>query len=125
MSEQQAGPAPAHPVQDVRGAIAQRDLVVDLIRTACVVLVVVVHITMVGVASDSGGIRVTSPLQEQSWYVAATWVGQVMPLFFVVGGFASATGWRSRAAPAGSSARTGLTESRKAAARRRIGTVKR
>ena len=101
MSEQQAGPAPAHPVQDVRGAIAQRDLVVDLIRTACVVLVVVVHITMVGVASDSAGIRVTSPLQEQSWYVAATWVGQVMPLFFVVGGFASATGWRSTVARGG------------------------
>jgi fucose 4-O-acetylase-like acetyltransferase len=101
MSEQQTGSAPAHHVQDVRGAIAQRDLVVDLIRTACVVLVVVVHITMVGVASDSAGIRVTSPLQEQSWYVAATWVGQVMPLFFVVGGFASATGWRSTVARGG------------------------
>ncbi len=101
MSEQQTGSAPAHLVQDARGTIAQRDLVVDLIRTACVVLVVVVHITMVGVASDSAGIRVTSPLQEQPWYVAATWVGQVMPLFFVVGGFASATGWRSTVARGG------------------------
>jgi fucose 4-O-acetylase-like acetyltransferase len=101
MSEQQTGSAPAHHVQDARGTIAQRDLVVDLIRTACVVLVVVVHITMVGVASDSAGIRVTSPLQEQPWYVAATWVGQVMPLFFVVGGFASATGWRSTVARGG------------------------
>lgn len=80
---------------DVRGIIAKRDLVVDLIRTACVVLVVFVHVTMVGVAADDAGIRVTSPLQELDWYVAATWIGQVMPLFFVVGGFASAVGWRS------------------------------
>lgn len=85
----------------VRQAIAQRDLVVDLVRTACVVLVVVVHITMVGVAVGPDGIAVTSPLQEARWYVAATWVGQVMPLFFVVGGFASAVGWRSTVARGG------------------------
>lgn len=87
--------------QDVRGIIAKRDLVVDLIRTACVVLVVIVHITMVGVASDADGIAVTSPLQQAPWYVAATWIGQVMPLFFVVGGFASAVGWRSTVARGG------------------------
>ncbi|WP_144762375.1 acyltransferase [Curtobacterium sp. 9128] len=86
---------------DVRGIIAKRDLVVDLIRTACVVLVVFVHITMVGVAADDAGIRITSPLQELDWYVAATWAGQVMPLFFVVGGFASAVGWRSTVARGG------------------------
>ncbi|WIJ45929.1 acyltransferase family protein [Curtobacterium citreum] len=85
----------------VRQAIAQRDLVVDLVRTACVVLVVVVHITMVGVAVGPDGIAVTSPLQEAPWYVAATWVGQVMPLFFIVGGFASAVGWRSTVARGG------------------------
>ncbi|KTR20552.1 acyltransferase family protein [Curtobacterium citreum] len=85
----------------VRQAIAQRDLVVDLVRTACVVLVVVVHITMVGVAVGPDGIAVTSPLQEAPWYVAATWIGQVMPLFFVVGGFASAVGWRSTVARGG------------------------
>ncbi len=85
----------------VRQAIAQRDLVVDLVRTTCVVLVVVVHITMVGVAVGPDGIAVTSPLQEAPWYVAATWIGQVMPLFFVVGGFASAVGWRSTVARGG------------------------
>lgn len=85
----------------VRQATAQRDLVVDLVRTACVVLVVVVHITMVGVAVGPDGIAVTSPLQEAPWYVAATWLGQVMPLFFVVGGFASAVGWRSTVARGG------------------------
>ena len=62
MSMQQAD-ASANTAQDARGTIAQRDLVVDLIRTACVVLVVIVHVTMVGVGSDSSGLRVTSPLQ--------------------------------------------------------------
>ncbi|WIE62125.1 acyltransferase [Curtobacterium sp. MCLR17_032] len=100
MSMQQADTS-ANTAQDVRGAIAQRDLVVDLIRTACVVLVVFVHVTMVGVGSDAAGLRVTSPLQELPWYVAATWIGQVMPLFFVVGGFASAVGWRSTVARGG------------------------
>ncbi|MBT1544345.1 hypothetical protein [Curtobacterium aurantiacum] len=92
MSTSQGLPEQANSTADVRGIIAKRDLVVDLIRTACVVLVVVVHVTMVGVAADDQGVRVTSPLQELPWYVAATWVGQVMPLFFVVGGFASAVG---------------------------------
>lgn len=98
MSTHQGLPEQANSASDVRGIIAQRDLVVDLIRTACVVLVVIVHVTMVGVAADDQGVRVTSPLQELPWYVAATWVGQVMPLFFVVGGFASAVGWRSTVA---------------------------
>ncbi|PZF57780.1 acyltransferase [Curtobacterium sp. MCSS17_008] len=93
--------APAETAQDVRGTITQRDLVVDLIRTACVVLVVVVHVTMVGVAVSPDGIGVTSPLQEAGWYVPATWVGQVMPLFFAVGGFASAVGWGSTIARGG------------------------
>lgn len=101
MSMQQGLPQQAHSAQDVRGTIAQRDLVVDLIRTACVVLVVFVHVTMVGVAAGADGIAVTSPLQELPWYVAATWIGQVMPLFFVVGGFASAVGWRSTVARGG------------------------
>ncbi|MFS0729296.1 acyltransferase [Curtobacterium sp. 1P10AnD] len=101
MSSQQHVPERAHTAQDVRGIIAQRDLVVDLIRTACVVLVVFVHVTMVGVGTGDGGLVVTSPLQELPWYVAATWVGQVMPLFFVVGGFASFVGWRSTVARGG------------------------
>jgi len=101
MSTQQGLPQQVQNAQDVRGTIAKRDLVVDLIRTACVVLVVFVHVTMVGVAAGPDGIAVTSPLQERPWYVAATWIGQVMPLFFVVGGFASAVGWRSTVARGG------------------------
>jgi len=51
---------------------------------------------MLGVGfDDSGALLVTRPLEEQPWFAYATWAGQIMPLFFVVGGFASLTAWRS------------------------------
>lgn len=71
-----------------------RDLVVDLARVFCVLLVVAIHVMMVGVAVDEAGAVVANqPLQEQPWFPLSTWAGQIMPLFFVVGGFASATAW--------------------------------
>lgn len=76
--------------------LARRDLTLDLARVACVLLVVVIHLLMVGVGVAPDGTMVASmPLEEQPWFPAATWAGQIMPLFFVVGGFAAATGWRS------------------------------
>lgn len=71
-----------------------RDLVVDLARVFCVLLVVAIHVMMVGVAvDDAGAVVANQPLQEQPWFPLSTWAGQIMPLFFVVGGFASATAW--------------------------------
>jgi hypothetical protein len=85
--------------------LSRRDLTLDLARVFCVLLVVVVHLLFVGVGPDAtGGIAVSRPLEEQPWFWIATWFGQVMPLFFVVGGFATATALRSarrRAAEAG------------------------
>jgi len=76
--------------------ISARDLTLDIARVSCVVLVVVIHLLMVGVGTTSSGELVVSrPLENQPWFAAATWVGQIMPLFFVVGGFASLTAWRS------------------------------
>lgn len=76
--------------------LARRDLVVDLARVACVLLVVVIHLLMIGVGLDSSGaIVVSRPLEAQSWFDAATWVGQIMPLFFALGGFTAVTSWRS------------------------------
>ncbi|MBF4579667.1 acyltransferase [Frigoribacterium sp. VKM Ac-2530] len=87
-----AGASPAPPAD----ALAGRDLVVDLARVVCVLLVVVIHVLMVGVGRDPDGAVVASqPLQQQPWFAFSTWVGQIMPLFFVVGGFASATAWAS------------------------------
>ncbi|TBN57188.1 acyltransferase [Glaciihabitans arcticus] len=75
--------------------ISARDLTLDLARVVCVLLVVVIHLLMVGVGAGPEGLVVSRPLEFQPWFAAATWVGQIMPLFFVVGGFASMTAWRS------------------------------
>jgi fucose 4-O-acetylase-like acetyltransferase len=82
-----------------RGAIdlSKRDLTLDLARVFCVLLVVVIHLLEVGVGLDprTGAISVTRPLDHQWWFAGVTWVMQIMPLFFVVGGFAGMTAWRS------------------------------
>jgi len=75
--------------------ISARDLTLDLARVVCVLLVVVIHLLMVGVGAGPEGLVVSRPLEFQPWFAAATWAGQIMPLFFVVGGFASMTAWRS------------------------------
>ncbi len=76
--------------------LSRRDLTVDLARVFCVLLVVVIHVLMIGVSRDAtGALSVDRTLGEQPWFPLATWAGQVMPLFFVVGGFASATAWAS------------------------------
>ncbi|HWH27161.1 MAG TPA: acyltransferase [Pseudolysinimonas sp.] len=76
--------------------LSKRDLTLDLARVFCVLLVVVIHLLEVGVGTDATGtLSVTRPLEKQFWFTGVTWVGQIMPLFFVVGGFASLTAWRS------------------------------
>ena len=89
---------PAKTVESKSSSIdlSKRDLTLDIARVFCVLLVVVIHLLMVGVGLDASGAIVTSrPLEGQSWFAAATWAGQIMPLFFVVGGFAAITAWRS------------------------------
>lgn len=76
--------------------LSKRDLTLDLARVFCVLLVVVIHLLMVGTGMNAdGAVEVSRPLEEQPWFAPVTWIGQIMPLFFVVGGFASLTAWRS------------------------------
>lgn len=76
--------------------LSKRDLTLDLARVFCVLLVVVIHLLLVGVNTHArSGIALERPLEAQEWFPLATWFGQIMPLFFVVGGFASMTAWRS------------------------------
>ncbi|HYP72885.1 MAG TPA: acyltransferase [Microbacterium sp.] len=80
----------------VRPDLSGRDLTLDLARVVCVLFVIVVHLLQVGIGPSADGELIASrPAEQQPWFAAATWVGQVMPLFFVVGGFASAAGWAS------------------------------
>ncbi len=76
--------------------LSERDLTLDLARVVCVLFVIVVHVLMVGIGpGPDGGLVTSRPAEQEPWFNAATWVGQIMPLFFVVGGFASAAGWTS------------------------------
>jgi len=78
---------------------AGRDLTLDLARVVCVVLVVFVHILFTGVgrASD-GSLLIERTVEAQPWFTAASWIANIMPLFFVVGGYAARAGWRSASA---------------------------
>lgn len=75
--------------------LSKRDLTLDLARVFCVLLVVVIHLLETGVGAGPHGLVVSRPLEHQPWFNGITWVFQIMPLFFVVGGFASKTAWRS------------------------------
>lgn len=79
-----------------RSAPAGRDLTLDLARVACVVLVVFVHILFTGVGrAGDGSLVIERTVESQPWFTAASWAANIMPLFFVVGGFAARAGRRS------------------------------
>ncbi len=87
---------PAMTTADRRQLLSRRDLSVDLVRVCCVLLVVVLHSLMLGLDRQADGtIGWKNVVQEQPWFPIASWFGQLMPLFFVVGGFASWQGWHS------------------------------
>jgi peptidoglycan/LPS O-acetylase OafA/YrhL len=79
-----AGPAPA----------GERDAGIDLIRAVCVALVVLLHALMVGVTVDPAGPVFENAADGAPWFPPLTWALQVMPLFFVIGGFSGATAFR-------------------------------
>ncbi|MGW8483986.1 acyltransferase family protein [Microbacterium sp. NPDC055903] len=75
---------------------AGRDLTLDLARVLCVLLVVFVHILFTGVGRNADGtLLIEKTVELQSWFDAVTWVANIMPLFFVVGGYAAMAGWHS------------------------------
>ncbi|MBV9314970.1 MAG: acyltransferase [Pseudonocardia sp.] len=78
-------------VAGVLAAGADRDRYVDLLRLFSIVMVAIGHwvLALLGLYG-SGGITTTTPA------MLATWLWQVMPLFFFVGGFAHACALRHR-----------------------------
>lgn len=78
---------------------AGRDLTLDLVRVACVLLVVFVHVLFTGVGREAdGSLLIEKTVEAQPWFAAASWIANIMPLFFVVGGYAARAGWRSAVA---------------------------
>lgn len=78
---------------------ADRNRVVDLVRVLALCVVVLGHWVMQGlyvVETDGAmGLRRQGLLQIAPWTHPLTWVLQVMPLFFLVGGYVNLRSWRS------------------------------
>lgn len=76
-----------------------RDRYVDLLRAVAIVLVVLGHWLAVAVTVRDGrlsGVNAgVAALQALPWARPLTWLFQVMPVFFLVGGYANAASWSS------------------------------
>ncbi len=74
---------------------ASRDRYVDFLRGFSIVAVVLGHYVIALIHWEDGRIFIHNAVGHQSGLWLATWVLQVMPLFFFVGGFSNYVGWRS------------------------------
>ena len=72
-----------------------RDRAVDVARIAALVVVMFGHCGLLLATIDSGGVRIGNILGALPALAPATWVVQVMPLFFLAGGAAGAYGYRA------------------------------
>jgi hypothetical protein len=92
-----AVPRPDHPTAAEAAAHTRpdRNRAVDFYRAAAMAVVAVGHWLGMVVVLDDGELAGGNLLDFSPEYGWITWIGQVMPLFFFVGGFASATSLRS------------------------------
>jgi fucose 4-O-acetylase-like acetyltransferase len=72
-----------------------RNRYVDLIRVVSIGAVVLGHWSMAVLGYSDGTFTGRNLLEMQPRLQILTWVFQVMPLFFIVGGFANGTSWAS------------------------------
>ena len=72
-----------------------RNRYVDFLRAASILVVVLGHWLMAAPHVVPGGLEYNVLLSETSWTHYLTWILQVMPIFFLVGGYANAVSWRS------------------------------
>ena len=84
-------------------ARSRRDPAIDLVRFACLVVVVVLHSLMsAAVLGPDGSVVPTVALAHTTGFAVASWFFQIMPLFFVIGGCAGIISWRRIRAEGGS-----------------------
>jgi peptidoglycan/LPS O-acetylase OafA/YrhL len=82
------------PDEAARATPAGRDRVIDFVRAASLAVVILGHWLMAAVTVTESGIRGRNVLAELPSLQPLTWMLQVMPLFFVAGGFANLISWR-------------------------------
>jgi len=89
-------PAVAVSIDDLaRATPTTRDRYVDFLRAASILAVVIGHWTIAVIAWDGGVIRSTSAIGLASGLWLATWLFQVMPVFFFVGGYSNYVAYES------------------------------
>ncbi|QXC59867.1 acyltransferase [Aquihabitans sp. G128] len=95
-------PSPAGVDALVDATPASRDRVVGALRGLSIVVVVLWHwVLSITHWSRSGALTMPNPIDTVPGLWAGTWVLQIMPVFFVVGGYANLAAWdavRSRGA---------------------------
>jgi hypothetical protein len=74
---------------------SDRNRVIDLLRAASILVVVFGHWLMAAVTVENGELVPGHLLILADWTHPLTWVFQVMPVFFLVGGYANGLSWRS------------------------------
>ncbi len=81
-------------IRDIAGRTPEtRNRAIDLFRAAALITVVLGHWLASAVfVDDTGSLRFTNILELTEWTHWLTWGIQVMPVFFIVGGYAN---WRS------------------------------
>jgi hypothetical protein len=72
---------------------SQRNRYVDLLRALSIGLVVLGHWLIAAPWADAGRLRLDHMLAVQPWTQWLTWLFQVMPIFFMVGGYANGASW--------------------------------
>src|SRR5664279_3382408 len=81
------------PGSDMPDPAAQRELSADLYRVLAVVIVVIGHWLLAAVTYRDGRFGYDEVLAELPWTQWLTWFFQVVPVFFVVAGYANAASW--------------------------------
>lgn len=76
-------------------APSSRDRYVDALRALSILAVVLGHWLVAAPYLTGDGLRAGHLLQMSPWSQWLTWLFQVMPLFFLVGGYAHAASWES------------------------------
>jgi fucose 4-O-acetylase-like acetyltransferase len=100
MTANSSGPKSTTNIWSQAAAIAaktpeSRNRYVDLLRAVSIFAVVFGHWLMAAPYVSDGGIQITSMLEHQQWTRWMTWVFQVMPVFFLVGGYSNGISWLS------------------------------
>ncbi len=72
-----------------------RNRYVDFLRALSICAVVFGHWLMAAPYVDGAGIHISSMLEHQQWTRWMSWAFQVMPVFFLVGGYSNSISWQS------------------------------